>query len=132
MKRKPAVSDTEFAVLETLWDRGPGTVRELSDELRARRHRWAYTTVQTLLNRLEKKGYVAREKGGVAHVFSAAVTRKRLLGQRLKELAGQFCGGTTTPLVMALLDEGELSEEDIAGFRNMLEHLDGGDTGTDS
>ena len=131
MKRRPAVSNTEFEVLEALWEQGPGTVRELADLLRARRRRWAYTTVQTLLNRLETKGYVTRDRGGVAHVFRAAVTRQKLLGQRLKELAGQFCDGTATPLVMALIEEGDLSETDIAEFRELLERLDKGDTSTE-
>ena len=56
--RKPTVSESEREVLKALWDHGPGTVREVARLLRESGRDWAYTTVMTLLGRLEAKGYV--------------------------------------------------------------------------
>lgn len=60
MRKRPAISETELAVLDLLWNKGPATVRELLEVAGESGHIWAYTTLQTLLNRLERKGYVVR------------------------------------------------------------------------
>ena len=62
--RNAGVSDAELGVLKALWERGPATVRDLRAHLEAQGRRWAYTTVQTLLQRLEAKGCVSCERGG--------------------------------------------------------------------
>ena len=62
--RRPALSDAELRVLKTLWEHGPGTVRQLSAVLDSRDRRWAYTTVLTLLQRLQAKGYVTSDTEG--------------------------------------------------------------------
>jgi len=121
--RRAAVSDTEMDVLKVLWDQGPGTVREINAVLRRRGRRWAYTTVLTLLQRLQAKGYVASDKSDAAHVFTAAVSRDRLLKQRLRELADELCRGTTTPLVLALVEGQRFTAEEIAQFRQLLDEL---------
>ena len=114
------ISDTEFEVLKVLWQHGPGTVRELHDKLR----RWAYTTVQTLLTRLEKKGYVACDRSGFAHVFRPVVSRDKLLRRRLSELAEQLSDGVVTPLVLALVEDHRFSPEEIEQFRQLLDRLE--------
>ena len=118
---RPSVSGSELEVLKVLWEHGPGTVRDLDEVLRRRRFRWAYTTVLTLLQRLEAKGYVVSDKSGFAHVFRPAVSRDRLLRQHLKDLADQLCGGAATPLVMALVQGHRFSAEDIEEFRRLLD-----------
>jgi predicted transcriptional regulator len=123
--QRPAISDTEMEVLRLLWDHGPGTVRELMGELKQRRRRWAYTTVQTLLNRLRDKGYVARDESDLAHVFRAAVSRDRLLGWRLRELADQICGGASSALVMNLVQDADLPADELASLRRVLDEADG-------
>lgn len=118
---RPSISETELEVLRVLWDEGSGTVRELRDRLERRRRRWAYTTVQTLLNRLKHKGYVARNESGMAHVFRAAVSRDKLLGWRLRELADQICGGTATPLMLNLVRAKKLTDEELISLRRILD-----------
>ena len=125
-QEKPAVSSAELEVLKTLWEHGEGTVREINALLRRKKRRWAYTTVLTLLSRLREKGYVASEKQGVAHVFRAAVSRQKLLRQRLGELAGQICDGAASPLVHALVRGQRFSAEEIEQFRRLLDELEGG------
>jgi predicted transcriptional regulator len=121
---QPPISETEQAVLKVLWDRGPGTVREVLAALAEQGHSWAYTTVQTLLTRLMGKGYVAADRTGPAHVYRAAVSRGELLQQRLTDLADTFCEGTTSPLMMALVEGGEFTPAEIARFRQLLDRLE--------
>jgi len=118
-------------VLKVLWDEGPGTVREVNERLSGRRRRWAYTTVQTLLNRLREKGYVTRNERDMAHVFRAGVSRERLLRWRLDELSKTVCDGETTPLVQMLVEGRRFSAEEIAALRRVIdEHeVDGRDGG---
>ena len=121
---RPTISETELEVLKVLWEHGAGTVREVNALLQAQGRRWAYNTVLTLLNRLEAKGYVASDKSQVAHVFRAAVSRDRLLKQRLKALANQLCEGASTPLVLALVEGQRFSAKEIQEFRRLLDELD--------
>ncbi|MBI3466920.1 MAG: BlaI/MecI/CopY family transcriptional regulator [Planctomycetes bacterium] len=123
--RRPPISQTELQVLRVLWEHGPGTVRDVDAILRRQRRRWAYTTVLTLLHRLQAKGYVASDKSELAHVFRAAVTREDLIKQRLVDLADQLCEGTASPLVHALVGEGQFSAEEIESFRKLLDEAEG-------
>jgi BlaI family transcriptional regulator, penicillinase repressor len=123
-ERRAPISETELDVLKVLWEHGPGTVRALNALLGRQGRRWAYTTVLTLLQRLESKGYVTSDKSGVAHVFRPAVTRDKLLQQRLKDLANQLCEGTATPLVLALVEGQRFTAEEISQFRQLLDQLE--------
>ena len=122
--RRSTISETELDILKVLWEWGPGTVREVNALLRKQGRRWAYTTVLTLLQRLEAKGYVASDKTGLAHVFRPAVSRDRLLRQRLKDLANQLCEGTATPLVLALVEGQRFRPDEIQQFRELLDRLE--------
>ena len=113
----PPISDAEMGLLKALWDQGPSTVRALQKATPNR----AYTTVQTLLARLEEKGYVHVDREGIAHVFAAKVSRDDLLDRRLDALAQDLCGGAAAPLLMRLVERGRVSAEDIARFRRILD-----------
>ena len=123
MARRAPVSDAELEVLEQLWAAGPATVREVAAALRKRRRRLAYNTVLTLLSRLREKGYVAADRRGTAHVFRPVVTREELLGSSLSALAERLCGGTASPLVLALVRHQRFSAAEIAHFRKLLDDL---------
>src|SRR5258707_11554142 len=112
-ERQAPVSESELEVLKALWEVGPCTVRAVNAALQRRGRRWAYTTVQTLLQRLEAKGYVACDRAAAAHVFQAAVSRDGLVSRRLRDLADQLCGGTASPLLLALVEDGRLTSEDV-------------------
>lgn len=120
------VSDSELAVLEVLWAHGRLKVAALRELLNRSDRDWAYNTVQTLLTRLQEKGYVACEKEGRAHVFSATVTQDMFLGGRLDELAERLCRGSRTPLMLALVKNQQLSKTDIDELRQMLDELEHG------
>ena len=124
MTTQPPISETEQAVLKVLWDLDRGTVREVLAALNAQGHQWAYTTVQTLLTRLMAKGYVAADRSGPAHIYRAAVSRGELLQQRLSDLADTFCEGTTSPLMLALVEGSQFTPQEIARFRELLNKLE--------
>ncbi|MEX2142890.1 MAG: BlaI/MecI/CopY family transcriptional regulator [Pirellulales bacterium] len=125
--RPPGLSDSELVVLKALWDLGAGTVREVNAELAHRGRRWAYTTVQTLMVRLQQKGCVESTKEDVAHTYRPTVSREQLLQQRLSELETDLCGGTATPLVHALVTGKRFTTEEIAHFRRLLDELEADD-----
>jgi predicted transcriptional regulator len=117
------VSEAELEVLKALWQHGPATVRTVHTLLRDQGQRWAYTTVQTLLARLQAKGYVRCDRRETPHVFTAVVSRDDLVSRRLRDLADQLCDGTTSPLLLALV-EGGLSPEEVARLRRLLDDLE--------
>ena len=118
--RLEPISETELRVLGVLWEQGPSTVRQVNEKLR----HWAYTTVQTLLTRLERKGYVACDRSGFAHVFQARVSRDQLMRRRLGELVQQLSDGVATPAVLALVEGHRFSSEEIEQFRRLLDRLE--------
>ena len=116
-----ALSESELDVLKTLWELGTGTVRELNAALTGKGRSWAYTTVQTLLTRLEVKGCVVCDREATAHRFRPAVSRDDLLQQRLIALEQDLCEGAAMPLVHALVAGHRFSVEEIAEFRRILD-----------
>jgi len=124
-QRPSSIGEAELEVLKVLWEHGPGTVREINARLQPRGRQWAYTTVQTMLHRLHGKGCVRQgTQAGAAHVFEAAVSRERLLGQRLRDLAQQWCDGTSSPLLLALVEGQQFTPEEIRQFRRLLDQLE--------
>jgi predicted transcriptional regulator len=122
--RHASLGENELDLLKMLWEHGPGTVRELNALSRQQGRLWAYTTVLTMLQRLEAKGYVRSDKSGVAHVFRPTVTRDKLLRQRLKDLSNQLCEGTATPLMLALVEGQRFTPDEISQFRQLLDQLE--------
>jgi predicted transcriptional regulator len=120
----PDVTDAELTVLQQLWDRGPATIRRLTDAVYPRGTAAHYGTVQKLLERLEAKGYVTRDRTSWAHVFTAAVDRDAIIGRRLRVMAEKLCGGSMTPLLTNLLRAEELSPRERHELRALMDELD--------
>jgi predicted transcriptional regulator len=118
------VSDAELEVLKVLWETGPSTVRDVAAALRKRRRRLAYNTVLTLLSRLRDKGYVTSDRRETAHLFRPVVSREELVGSSLAALADRLCDGTASPLLHALVRGQQVSADEIAQFRKLLDELE--------
>jgi predicted transcriptional regulator len=118
------VTDAELAVLQALWDRGAATIRQLTDALYPGGSEAHYATVQKLLDRLEGKGHVGRDRSGHAHVFHARTDRDALVGRRLRAMAEQFCGGLMAPLLTHLLRTETLSARERQELHNLIEEFD--------
>src|ERR1700678_4059476 len=125
-EKQHGLSESEREVLRVLWDRGPGTVREINAELTRRGRQWAYTTVATLLQRLSAKEYAASDPSMIPHIFRAAVTRDEILDRRLKDAADELCDGRAAPLVLALVQRGRFSADELARMRRLLDEASAG------
>jgi predicted transcriptional regulator len=125
MARTPQdVTDTELAVLQALWDGGPATIRHLTDVLYPGGGAAEYGTVQKLLDRLEKKGCVRRDRTAAAHTFTAVIGRDELIGRRLQTMAEKLCGGSLTPLLTHLVRGRRLSARERQELRALIDELD--------
>lgn len=113
----------ELEVMAALWELGSASVREVQERLPERR-RPAYTTVQTIVYRLEEKGAVRRvKKVGNAHVFEPVVTRRATVRRLFDELLG-FFGGSPRTLMAQLVEGGHLTLEDLREAEEILERLE--------
>jgi BlaI family transcriptional regulator, penicillinase repressor len=101
----------ELRIMQAIWKRGGGTVSEVQSELDPP---LAYTTVQTMLNILERKGKLKRELEGRAYVYTAKVTEAKALGQQLRDLVDRMFGGSSEELVMSLLKTHQIDAEKLA------------------
>ena len=111
----------ELAVLEILWSTGPSTIRELSARLYRGGGVAHYATVQKLLDRLEAKRLVARDRDARAHVFRATLEPGAFLGNRLANLVDRLCGGSLAPLLTHLVRTRSLSAAERRELRALLD-----------
>jgi BlaI family transcriptional regulator, penicillinase repressor len=113
------LSKLELNIMEALWTRGPCSIREIHDAF-AKRGRPAYTTVQTMVYRLEAKQMVRRAKKiSNAHIFEAVISRDAAHRRLIDDLLGLF-GGRTQPLMSHLIESGKLTLDDIKSAEKTL------------
>ena len=125
MARPPQdITDAELAVLQVLWDEGPQPIRRITDALYPSGKTAQYATVQKLLERLEAKGCVRRDRSAAIHVFAATLQRDELVGRRLQAVAEKLCGGSWTPLLTHLVQAQRLSDEDRQLLRQLIQEHD--------
>lgn len=107
----------ELDVMSVLWDRGPSTVAEvrkaLDDEL-------AYTTVLTVLRILEEKGHVSHTTEGRAHRYRPLVEKSAAGGSALRRITERLFGGSPELLLTHLVDDEDLSDDELRRMRDLL------------
>lgn len=114
------VTDTELAVLQVLWERGPSSRRQITDLLYPDGGPAHFTTVQKLLERLEKKGHVQRSSDDGPVTFTATTGREELISRRLLDVADKLCGGSLTPLLMNLVRAKPLTPRELQELQELL------------
>jgi predicted transcriptional regulator len=120
--RKPRLSKLELQIMDVLWRKGPSAIRDIQENLPTAR-RPAYTTVQTMVYRLEAKKVLTRTaKVGNAHLFAAVVTRDAATAGLVDDFLALF-GGRMQPAMARLIEAGNLSEDDIAEAERLLRDL---------
>jgi predicted transcriptional regulator len=120
--RSATLSRLELRIMQTLWSRGPCSIRALLEAF-PRQERLAYTTVQTVVNRLEAKGAIRRvDKISNAHVFEAAMSQASAQHRMLDELVAWF-GGKPLPIMTHLIESGRLTDEEVREARKALQRL---------
>jgi BlaI family transcriptional regulator, penicillinase repressor len=115
------ITESELAVLRILWDRETATIRQLTDVLYPQGEAAQYATVQKLLDRMEAKGYVRRDRTMFVHVFRSVLDRDELIGRRLRSLAEMLCDGSLTPLLTHLARASDLTDEDRLALRAIVD-----------
>jgi BlaI family transcriptional regulator, penicillinase repressor len=119
---KAGLSEAEREALRALWEHGPGTVRQIMGRLAGWGRQWTYSTVATLLRRMEAKGYTASEAAGGPLVYSATLSREDLLERRLKDAAAELCDGAEAPLVfLALVQGNRFTPEELDRIRRIID-----------
>jgi BlaI family transcriptional regulator, penicillinase repressor len=118
----PKLSKLELRIMEMLWSKGPSSIRELQEAFPDDK-RPAYTTVQTVVYRLEWKKAVRRaSKISNAHVFEPVISRNAVQHRMIDELVGLF-GGRALPIVTHLIDSGKLTRDEVEEARKALRDL---------
>jgi BlaI family penicillinase repressor len=119
-KNLPALSPSETEILRLVWQLDKATVQEVCDKLPAKR-KIAYATVQTLLRRLENKGYLKHDIRGKAHVFFAAVKREHVVKRSVGDFLDRLFGGDPIPLMQYLAEHGKLDADDIEKLKQLVD-----------
>ena len=122
----PKLTKFEMQIVETLWTRGEASIREMQEAFPEKK-RPAYSTVQTMIYRMEAKGVVRRvRKVGNFHMFAATITREAAQRRLVEELLTMF-GGQSRPVVAHLIGAGKLTLEDVEFAEKTLKGLKEGE-----
>ena len=108
---KDGLTKLELRIMQVIWGRGRSTVAQVQEELDPQ---LAYTTVQTVLNILERKGKLKRELEGRAFVYAAKVSQEKAVGQSLRDMIDRMFGGSSEELVMSLLKSRQIDAKRLA------------------
>lgn len=118
-KKLRSMSPAETQILRLVWELNEATVQQIRDLLPSDR-KLAYNTVQTLLSRLEQKGYLKHRIEGKAHVYLPAVKQKEVIKTTVGDFLGRLFGGDPKPLVQFLAEDGKIDEEDMNRLRELI------------
>ncbi|WP_321413778.1 BlaI/MecI/CopY family transcriptional regulator [uncultured Desulfobacter sp.] len=125
MPDHPKVSDAEWLVLETLWENHPAGANDIVSAL-ASRTDWKPNTIKTLINRLVKKEVVGFEKQGRSYLYFPLVSRTKIIKKERQSFLKRFFKGAFTPMVAGMVENQELSLEEIRELRRILDLAEAG------
>jgi BlaI family penicillinase repressor len=118
------LTDLELEIMQIVWEAEgePQTVRAVAERLEARGRRLAYTSVQTMLNILKKKGVLSSRPGpGRAHEYQSRLTREQATQSMTQDFVQRLFGGDAQPLLARLLDHESVSRDELEGLKNLIE-----------
>ena len=116
----PELSPAQREIMEVLWERGPLAASEVREILSQRRD-VSRNTVRTMLERMERKGWVAHREIGRTFLYSPAQPRQATVTQKVRDLLDNVCGGSPEMLVNALRDSRGLTRQELARIRSILD-----------
>ena len=117
---KETLGDRELDIMQVLWRLGPATVAEVQNDLHAQHKRIAYTTIQTMLNRLETKKLVARDTTNRVHRYHALLKQPKAVDRALKRLTQRFFDGSAEALVTRLVEK-NLNKEQLERIQSLID-----------
>ena len=118
-KRSNTLTEAELRLMKLLWARGESSVTELVAGL-ADTIPLAYTSVLTTIRILERKGYVSHRQDGRAFLYSACVVESEAEKSEVRQLLQRFFGNSREKLLLALLDDGELTSEELKRLKEAI------------
>lgn len=126
-KSNQSLTPLELEIMTVLWETGPANVQTVQSGLKGRE--LAYTTVQTMLNILHRKGKVKRVLKNRAYVYRPVLSRPRVVRQAVSEIIDRFFGGSADSLVLNLVETRQLTPQQLARIQDLLatEHKHGND-----
>lgn len=119
MGKKQHLAELQLAIMHVLWERGEATVSEVRDALAPERA-LAYTTVGTMLSKLEEKGQVAHRSDGRVNVYRSLVRQDQVSRSMVTDLADRLFNGDIAQMVCHLLDGSEITPEDLTELKRMI------------
>ena len=119
----PKPTEAELAILRVLWERGPSTVRDVTQALRDERGT-GYTTALKLMQIMTEKGLVQRNDSQRTHVYEAVVPAEQTQKQLVSDLLERAFGGSAQKLVLQALAGRKASREDLAEIRELLDEME--------
>jgi len=117
------LGETEIEVLNHVWDMGEATVQDVLDRILEDR-KVAYTTVMTVMRNLSKKGYLTYRKDGVTYVYRASEEPGKVRRSLVNNLVAKVFKGSPSKLVQTLVENDELSPEEIAEIKEMIDNME--------
>lgn len=117
-KRSEGLTPFELEIMQVLWETGPASVQTVQQHLA---RNLAYTTVQTMLNVLHRKGRVKRALKERAYFYRAAVSRRQVIGQTVGDIIDRLFGGSAESLVMSLVETKQLTPEKLAALNQLVD-----------
>jgi len=119
-KKSEQLTPLELDIMKVLWETGPATVQVVQQNLPEERS-LAYTTVQTMLNVLHRKGKVKRRLKNRAYHYQATVTRRQVAGQAIGDIVNRLFGGSAESLVMSLVEHRHITPQKLAKLNKLLD-----------
>ena len=123
--KQQQLANAELAVMNLLWQTERLTARQIREQLYPDTTKAQHGTVQRLLQRLEDKGYVERDRSLYVHLFSAAISRQAYAGGQLESLTDKLTAGSFAPLITHLVQEKKISRDEINRIRAILDGQQG-------
>jgi BlaI family penicillinase repressor len=123
--RKPSATLTpqELAIMKVIWGFDTVTVREVYEALRKTRP-IAYTTVMTMMNVLEDKGYLTKKAEGRAHAYTPTRPRQQVVGAMVRDFVDRVFDGASGPLLLHLAKDARLTERQRKAVQRIVEEMD--------
>lgn len=122
-KPDPTLTVQELAIMKVIWRLERATVRDVYEVLRDSRH-IAYTTVMTMMNILETKGYLKKEKAERAYLYRPAKPERKVISSMVREFVNRVFDGAPRPLLQHLVKDGRLTEEERRELMRLIEEAE--------
>ena len=119
----PNLTDAELEIMHVVWELDNATVREVHERLNQRRA-LAYTTVMTMMNILEEKGHLTRNKQGRAYHYAPVRPKSQVISGMVDDFVGKVFDGSARPLVLGLVKDRKLSEKDLEEIARLIKEAE--------